>query len=156
MLAGHLQPPSVALHASQVESLSPSTAAMRFVLAVDNQNSVGLTARVVDCRLTISEHAVVEGQSSGRVTVPAHGTATVELRVNVPYAALSAAPDAMPLGEVPYDLDGKLRFGSLLAEHELLFAVSSVLRLSPPLGLAGTPRLPSPRGAGRPASDSRS
>lgn len=156
MLAGRIEPPTVALHASLVESLSPSTAAVRFALAVDNPNGVGLTVRVVDCRLTVSDQAVVEGKSSSRVTVPAHGAATVELRVEMPYNALSESPDAMMLGEVPYDLDGKLRFGSVLAERELLFAVSSVLRLSPPLGLAGAPRLPSPRDAGRPASDRQS
>lgn len=137
LVAGRVEPPVVTLHASEVESLSPSTAVVRFALAVDNPNNFGLSVRAVGCRLSLNDQVVAEGRGSDRVTLPAHATVTVEVRMDVPFAALStASPDAMMLGEVPYDLDGRLRFGSFIAERELLFDVASVLRLSPPLGLA--------------------
>lgn len=146
LLAGHGEPPSVTLQSSAVESLSPSTAVVRFALAVSNPNTFGLTVQAIGCRLRCGDQVLAQGGSSVRVTLPARATSIVEVRMNVPFPALSgASPEAMMLGEVPYDLDGKLRFGSFVAERELLFALASVLRISPPVGLAS---LPGPRPGG--------
>jgi len=137
MLAGRVEPPVVTLHASEVESLSPTTAVVRFALAVANPNAFGLSARAVGCELRLDNQAVAEGANSERVALAAHATSMVEVHMKVPFPVLStASPDAIVLGEVPYELDGRLRFGSFFAERELIFAVSSVLRLSPPVGLA--------------------
>jgi LEA14-like dessication related protein len=110
---------------------------------VRNPNAFALSARAVDYRLRIGGHVLAAGRSSSRVTVPAQASSTVDVRMEVSFPAIgAAAPDALMLGEIPYDLDGTLRVGSCLATREVPFAAASVLAISPPLEMAGGPRLP--------------
>ncbi len=149
VLPGDFAAPTVTLNASLVESLSSSTTVVRFILAVENPNAFGLPARATACQLRIGGHELATGSSAGSVIVPAHAASQLEVRMAVPFAKLSAAaPDAVLLGEVPYDLDGTLRVGSFLSSREVRFTVSSVLRLNL-LEVGGLLPLPSSPEAGK-------
>ena len=149
MVLGHFEPAVVMLSASKVESISPSTAVLRFVLTVRNPNAFGLRTHTVRYRLSLGSHVVAEGRATTGMTVPGRATSTVDLRIEVPFAALNnAAPDAIMLGEVPYELDGALVVGSFLSQREVAFTAASVLRINLPLELASLLQLPSPPEAG--------
>jgi LEA14-like dessication related protein len=149
---GHFEPPVVVLNVSRIESISPKSVAVHLVLGVQNPNEFGLSARVVGWRLRVNGQTLAAGRSSNRVTVAARATAVVDVRMDVPFPALSAAaPDALMLGEIPYDLDGTLSVGSLFSSREVPFATSGVLDISPPLTIARLGRLPSRPGTGTPA-----
>lgn len=136
-LVGRFERPLIQLDASKVEQLSPSDAQVRFALAVRNPNPYGLTVRRLTYRLTVNRVTMAKGSITQRVAVIAGGTATVSLTVHVPVGALfEAAGATMALGEIPYELDGSAAVGSFLQQRDIRFAVSSVLDLDLPLGLA--------------------
>ena len=150
MVLGHFESPVVTVGASRVESISPRTLVVQLALTVRNPNAVGLPTRAVTYRLRLNGQVLANGTSASRVTVPAHASSTVDVRIQVPFAALSAAaPDALMLGEIPYDLDGTLLVGSFLVTREVPFAVASVFCISPPLELASWLWLPWPQETGR-------
>ena len=131
MVLGHFEPPVVTLSASRVESISPSVAVVQLVLTAANPNAFALTARAAACHLRVNGDSLEARWSGGRVTVPAHASSPLEIRTEVPFPALSAAaPDALMLGEIPYDLDGTLLVGSFPVTEKVSFSVSGVLRIN--------------------------
>ncbi len=135
--AGTFDDPSIALQMSKVESVSVHTTTLQFAFIVHNPNGFALRPRALRYVLSVNQTVVAEGSSDVGVTVPASASASVEVPIEVSRESLSnAAPDAVVLGEIPYDLDVRLFFDSWLREREVRFVASSVLRLNLPLGLA--------------------
>ncbi len=148
-MLGHFEPPVVSVNATKVESVSLTTAVIQLTLMVRNPNAFELTTRTVRYRLSVSDHVLADGTATNRLTLSAHTSSAVNLRIEVSFNALrDAAPDAVMVGEIPYELDGVLVVGSFLSQEEVPFSAASVLRLNLPLELARAPRLPSPREPG--------
>jgi LEA14-like dessication related protein len=149
MVLGRFEPPITVVSASKVESISLGPVVLRFVLTVRNPNAFGLRTHAVRYRLSLSNQVIAEGRTASGVTVPPHASSIVEFRMEVPFTALSnAAPGAMMLGEIPYELDGALVVGSFLSQREVPFTAASVLRVNLPLELAALRQFPSPPAAG--------
>lgn len=136
-VTGGFEDPAVELHGSKVEAVSPDATRLLFTLAVQNPNAFPLESRVQRYRLTINQAVVAEGTSSILATVPAGAATLVDLPIEIGAGRLSnAAPRAVVLGEIPYDLDVWLYINAWLHSREVHLATSSVLRLNLPLGLA--------------------
>ena len=133
---GTFDDPTIALQTSKVESVSPQTTSLVFTLAVCNPNEFALRPLALHYRLSVNREVVAEG-SSGGATVPPKGSVAVDVPIEVRRESLSnAAPAAMVLGEIPYDLEVRMSFDSCLKARAIHFTTSSVLRLNLPLGLA--------------------
>ena len=134
---GSFDDPTITLQTSKVESVSLRTTSLLFALVVHNPNGFALQPRALRYRLSVNQTVVAEGSSDASETVLPSGSVSVEVPIEVSRESLSeAAPDAVVLGEIPYDLDVRLFFDSWLREREIHFVTSSVLRLNLPLGLA--------------------
>jgi len=137
VLVGRYEAAATTLVASKVESLSPVASDIVFALAVHNPNSYGLRMRLIRYRLMVHGVAVAEGTNRAEVSLPAGKSTTWELPVSVRVDALeAAAPEALGIGEVPYQLEGWVSLGSWLRQREMHFIVASTLRFSLPLELA--------------------
>jgi LEA14-like dessication related protein len=135
-MTGGFEDPTLRLQGSKVESVSPDVTRLLFTIAVHNPNAFPLRSQVQRYRLTIDKTVVAEGTSSILATVPAGAPTLVDLPIEVGPGSLSnAAPRAVVLGEIPYDLDVWLSIGAWLHPREVHLAASSVLRLNLPLGL---------------------
>jgi len=136
-MIGPFADPALELQGSKVESVSSQATRLLFTLAVHNRNAFPLEARVQRYRVTVEKTAVAEGTSAVAATVPASALALVELPIEVAPGSLSnAAPRAVVLGEIPYDLDVWLSLDAWPQQREVHFQTSSVLRLNLPIGLA--------------------
>lgn len=136
-VTGSFEEPAIVLHASKVESLSLNTAHLLFTLVVHNPNSYTLHPQALRYHLTINQTPIADGNSRVTVSVPASGAASLDLPLEVSCDVLSnAAPDAMMLGEIPYELNIWMSVDSWFSAREIHFATSSVLRLNLPIGLA--------------------
>ena len=135
-VTGGFEDPALELQGSKVESVSPDVTRLLFTLAVHNPNAFPLESRVQRYRLIVNGTVVAEGTSNILVPIPAGVPTLVDLPIEVGPGSLSnAAPRAVVLGEIPYDLDVWLSIDAWLHPHEVHLATSSVLRLNLPLGL---------------------
>jgi len=146
-MTGRFEDPALELQGSKVESVSPEMTRLLFTLAVHNPNAFPLDSRVQRYRLTVSKTVVAESTSNILATVPAGGPTFVDLPIEVGPGSLSnAAPGAVVLGEIPYDLDVWLSVDTWLRRREVHLQTSSVLRLNLPLGLARGDKVAFPTG----------
>ena len=144
-VTGAFEDPALALQGSKVESVSPDITRLLFTLVVHNPNAFPLESRVHRYRLTIEKTVVAEGTSSIFATIPASAPTLLDLPIEVGPGSLSnAAPRAVVLGEIPYDLDVWLFIDAWLHPREVHLATSSVLRLNLPLGLVRGERVAFP------------
>jgi LEA14-like dessication related protein len=142
LVGGRFVEPEVTLSRSKVDSLSSSAAHVVFGLQVYNPNPYTLRLRGCRLGLTVGGTAIAAGETAHGVSVPARGSGTLDVSMEVNWGQLlAAAQDAIMIGEIPYQLDGSLRFGVFLWQREIRFVRSSVLRLNLPLGLASVARL---------------
>lgn len=135
-VTGGFEDPALGLQGSKVESVSPDLTRLLFTIAVHNPNAFPLESRLQRYRLTIDRTVVAEGTSNILATVPAGAPAFVDLPIELGPGSLSnAAPGAVLLGEIPYDLEVWLSVDTWLHRREVHLHTSSVLRLNLPLGL---------------------
>jgi len=135
-VTGGFEDPTLGLQGSKVESVSPDVTRLLFTIAVHNPNTFQLESHVQRYRLTIEKTVVAEGTSSIFAIVPAGAPTLVDLPLEIGPGSLSnAAPRAVVLGEIPYDLDVWLSIDAWFHPREVHLAASSVLRLNLPLGL---------------------
>jgi LEA14-like dessication related protein len=134
---GSFDDPTITLQSSKVEALSPRTTNVLLVLVVHNPNGFALHPQALRYRLRVNQVVIADGSSDAAATIPPGCSVAIEIPIEVSRERLSnAAPDAVMLGEVAYDLDVRLIIYSWLQKREINFAASSVLRMSLPLGLA--------------------
>jgi len=135
-VTGGFAEPALELQGSKVEAVSPDVTRLLFTIAVHNPNAFPLESRVHRYRLTVDTTVVAEGTSNILATIPAGAPTLLDLPIEVgPGGLSSAAPRAVVLGEIPYDLDVWLSVDAWLHPREVHLATSSVLRLNLPLGL---------------------
>lgn len=136
-VTGGFESPALELQASKVESVSLAVTHVVFELAIHNPNAYALRSRELRYRLTVDQTVVAEGVVDVTAPLPPRSSAPVYLPVDVGLdRLLNAAPAAMVLGEIPYNLDVWVSVDSWLRQRQVHLVTSSVLRLNLPLGLA--------------------
>ncbi len=137
LMTGKSDAPDIHLVASRVTSLTQHGATAVFIFSVRNPNTFALDAHKVRYRLKIDGAVVAEGSSAPNVTLPASSTVEIELPASIRMdKLLTAATDALLLGEVPYEIEATFEVGALLFQRQIDIVESGVLLLSLPLGLA--------------------
>jgi LEA14-like dessication related protein len=118
---GALKKPSIALTELRISELSRETLGLTISLKVDNPNPVELTLTDIRADLFLTDAPVGKAESiQPRVTLPASGSITLPMRLQVP---LKTLPDALRKsltalaggGGIPYRINGSVTtFNGLL------------------------------------------
>ncbi|MGZ8852655.1 MAG: LEA type 2 family protein [Thermoanaerobaculia bacterium] len=72
-------------HVSIALPLSASSIDFDFTIGIDNPNSVGLNLARLDYGLLVNGNRLIDGVSTERINIPAHGANDVRLRARVGY-----------------------------------------------------------------------
>lgn len=118
---GPMKKPSISLTELRISELSRETLSLTISLKVDNPNPVELTLTDIRADLFLTDAPVGRAESiQPRVTLPASGSITLPMRLNVPIKTL---PDALRKGltslaaggGLPYRINGSVTtFNGLL------------------------------------------
>ncbi|MGH7214197.1 MAG: LEA type 2 family protein [Tepidisphaeraceae bacterium] len=114
LACSNLQQPTAAIKAMNLGSADEKGFTMNFDVDVTNPNSVALPISNTDYTLALGDVKVLEGKAKPADSIPANGTASVMLPVQVTYQNLFAAEKAIRAsgGDVPYAFDGALAFNA--------------------------------------------
>ncbi len=138
-VSGRFESPELHIEASRVEWITLSAARLLFELTLCNPNAYAVHQGALRYRLSVNHQPIAEGNAPAGGTVAPGACASIHVPIEAGLSALlNAAPGAMILGEVPYELEVWLAVNSLVRRRDVRFVGSSVLRLNLPLGLART------------------
>ena len=105
-----VQKPSLALNAMNLKGADADGFTMDFDAAVTNPNAAAIPLGDVKYDLAVAGNRLLGGSAPGGGTIPAGGTRDFTFPVNVKWADLLAAKEAIGKsgGDVPYALSGDL------------------------------------------------
>lgn len=115
ILEGQIQPPRVALQEVKIHPPASGCWPLTLVLRLSNPNSEPLRVLGYDYEVRIDGREVIQGQSQGRMTLPAEGEAILEVPVML---NLETVPRVLTVllqqPKVPYEFRGGIRLASVL------------------------------------------
>lgn len=115
-------------HVSFALPLSASSIDLDFDIGVKNPNRVGLNLERIDFDVLVNESHVVDGVSSDRVSIPAHGTGEVRLRTSIGYGNLRSlfreVADVIQGDRARYQVQGRAYYRTPLGLLDFPFDVA--------------------------------
>ncbi len=128
LASGRLSPPEVRLRELAIFPPESNCWPLSARLAVANPNTEPLQIRGYDFIFQAAGHDLVQGESSSAVTVPAGGTAEVEMPLLIRLPSVPPVLQALLRQEaIPYQLTGGLRLASVLGGLRLPFRFQGTL-----------------------------
>jgi LEA14-like dessication related protein len=132
VLGAAFEKPRLTYESFSPEELDLEGITLKLRWRIDNPNAVGLKLATVDYRLDVENSQVVTGSSQTGLSIPARGSAPLELPVRVRYA------------DIPNFLS------SLVHKEQLGFQLQGNAGVATPLGVMGLPfsysgQIPTPR-----------
>ena len=105
------QKPTIAFEGVSVSSVTRENATLGVELAVTNPNGYRLGVRQLTYRLSVEGESAGEGSIDASVSVPAHGSAIVELPLTLAWAPFrSRALEFALSGGIEYAVEGEVVF----------------------------------------------
>jgi LEA14-like dessication related protein len=109
-----VQKPTVTLQSAAIDHASPAGVVVNFDLNVSNPNGFAIPVTRAQYKLALGGVTVIDDKATPEGSVPANGALPVRLPVTLTFESLLNAGQAIRQsgGNVPYDFDGSLDFGS--------------------------------------------
>jgi LEA14-like dessication related protein len=106
-------PPTVTLQRVDIERISFSGIAARFIFSVENPNPIGLDLARLGYQITIDGHQLAEGRGDQPLAVPARGTGELALPVEIKFVEFAESLAALFEKDiVPYGIRTLLGFST--------------------------------------------
>jgi LEA14-like dessication related protein len=112
--SGSIQRPTARVAGMNLGAANERGFTMNFDVAIDNPNAVALPLRAADYKLQLGGVDVIDGKAKPEGSVPARGSQTVTVPVNLTYQNLLASEQGIAAGggDVPFGFDGGLSFST--------------------------------------------
>jgi len=124
------QPPTVTPQVARVIEVNQKGVELQVTLAVQNPNAFALSAHEVQGTLFVEGgQKLGTGKSNPKQSIPAHGTANVESRVQIAWDDVPALQKFLLRAEVPYQFKGDVTLGGDALQLSLPFEMKGTLTL---------------------------
>jgi len=122
------QPPTVTPQVARVVQVNQKGVELQVTLAVKNPNGFDLSAHEVQGTLFVEGgQKLGTGKSNPQQSIPAHGTGSVESRVQIAWEDVPALQKFLLRAEVPYQFKGNLTLGGETLQLTLPFEMKGTL-----------------------------
>ena len=122
------QPPTVTPQVARVLQVNQKGVELQVTLAVKNPNGFALSAHEVQGTLYVEGgQKLGTGKSKPQQSIPAHGTASVESRVQIDWDDVPALQKFLLQAEVPYQFKGDVTLGGETISLTLPFEMKGTL-----------------------------
>lgn len=114
-------------------SQSDGSPRLRMRLTAVNRNSSALVAQAIDWHFALADEPPVRGRSELAVTVPADGTASIEVELPLPSTSVAALTRLLRSGQRDYRVSGTVHYASKRGDLGAVFDDAGILSGEPAL-----------------------
>lgn len=123
-----LEQPTAELQDVALQSISLSgTATLRADFLVTNPNGFGIPVEAVDYQVSIGSSDPVSGRVEANTTIPANGTAPLNVQLDLNAFAAVDIVRRLAAGEREYRVDGVIHFASPIGKISMNFSESGTI-----------------------------
>lgn len=129
-----LERPTATVRGAQLGEITADGLTLNLDVLLSNPNPVEIPLTKTGYSLSLAGTKVLDGTAEPKTSIPAKGNAPVTLPIQLKWAELIKAKDAIISsgGDIPYSVDGKLGIGGgipLIGEHSIPLNYSGTLPL---------------------------